>query len=817
MTSIPDNTVQQLHYVDPTTGENKTCTGTCPLSTDSAVPYQDFTFDNTLTLTGVQVTLSEWKGAGPGLHIFQLLSSGAFASSIESQNVVSCFAPAASNASHTGDWTEKDVNTNIPGTTQSILVSEVDVGTAPANAPSFTWQPYVSASGQYDINLFIPGCTNFQDCALRTSVKVVVFPGGGQQPWVTTVPQTNTDDTTQLVYRGSVVPSSPDFVATVSMTLADNPVGSGQDGKYELVADRVQLVLTSANATANSNGTNGVNGRNGFGFFEWPLSSSSTANATGTLDNSTETSLDNIGFGLFNALGGSTGLTSTTRDEIAAVAHHASGTVILGGTFSLSSPSASNIVLFKNGALTALSGGGLNGPVTSLVLDGDKLFVGGSFTNTAASTSQGTLRGIAMYDVQQDQWSALQAGVNGAVTSLSFSDGQIQAAGNFTTLLSASGSDVGSESAGIAVWNVSSNAWANSGGFLIGSMTFVGNGTAPSKGQLQSQFVAGNVVSSLKIGASGFVMLQNGGSDGVPQVTPLGVELDGLPSSTSATATRRRRGAVHARSGATAWISHVKLPALFSRQSSSSLAPLPSTPAALAPAVLAGTFWTNSSTSEEVVIIGGNFSFTSGTTQASGVALYNPTSGTLAPLQGAQINGTVHALLVANGMLFVGGEFTLPGTSANGLAVYDLTQQQWDTSNVQALQASSGSSVVVRSLTTSTAKANTVIVAGSFTQAGSLTCRAVCSLDTSSKQWNVLGNGIQGEVTSVSYAGVSVEPFVFDSCLGIGLALIAVFRFCCTEQSGCSCCCRFDLFVRKHTEQCGRVRFRQFDLDGAWQ
>ena len=58
-------------------------------------------------------------------------------------------------------------------------------------------------------------------------------------------------------------------------------------------------------------------------------------------------------------------------------------------------------------------------------------------------------------------------------------------------------------------------------------MSFVANSTSPSKGRTQSQFVAGSVQASLKFGASGLVMLTNGGSDG-PNVTPLGVQLDNV-------------------------------------------------------------------------------------------------------------------------------------------------------------------------------------------------------------------------------------------------------------------------------------------------
>lgn len=734
-----------------------TCTDPCPLLINPSIPYQDFLFTDASNLTGVQIKLTQWTGTSAGLHILQLLSSGAFASAVDSQNGQSCFAPNPSNTTRTGLWTEKDANTNIPGTTEAVLVSSVNVGTSAASGPSFTWMPYVSASGQYDIYLLVPGCSDFQDCSLRTSVKVTVFPGDGQSPSVTTVSQQNTQDSTTLIYSGPVIPSSPNFVTTVSMTLADNPAGQGQGGKYEMVADRIQMVLKSANFTGGgSDGAGSQGGLSAFGFLEWPLSSGTTANATTTLSNSAGTALDAVGFDLFSALGGTTSLTSSTS-AVSAVVHHPSG-IFLGGNFTLSSgtaSSASNIVAFRNGALAGLSGAGLNGPVTSLVLDGDMLYVGGSFSDTPSASMQGKLRGVAKYDVQQNEWAALEAGVNGAVSSLGFSDGQLQVAGNFTTLLSSTGSDAGFEVAGFATWNSTSGAWTNNGGFLVGRMSFVANGTSPSKGQTQSQFVAGSVQAALKFGASGLVMMTNGGSDG-PNVTPLGVQLDSVVDATSGTVAKRSK--VRHRRGPSTWFPNLTFVNLFTRQSAS-LPPLPPFTSAPAPAVLAGVFWTNSSSSKEVAIIGGNFSFpSSGSSESQGIAIYDQASATISPLQGPQLNGTVRALFVQDNHLFVGGHFTLVGTNINGLAIYDLSAQRWDISGLPPLQAASGSFVTVRSITASASAANTVIVAGSFAQGGSLSCEAICSWDTSLKQWHALGGGIQGEVAAVTFAGVSMHP-----------------------------------------------------------
>ncbi|KAJ7497160.1 cortical protein marker for cell polarity-domain-containing protein [Mycena latifolia] len=782
VTTLPDNAVQTLTYVDPTTNQNRTCSDPCPLLSDSTILYQDFLFSGSKSITGVLIRLTEFTGAGPGLHILQLLSSGAFASAVDSQNGLSCFAPDASNTSFTGSWAVEQAPTGIAGTVQDVMISNVDVGTSAKAGPTFTWNPYVSASGDYTMNMLVPGCTQLQDCARRTSVTVTVFPGGNLDPSVTTISQQNTADSSNLIYTGPILPTSSLFTTTITMTLAEHPDGQGQDGQWQLVADRIQLILDSVNATtggsANGSSTGASATRNGFGFFEWPLTSTASIDGTTTLANATETALDTIGFDMLSAVGGSSSLTSSSSTAVVAVVHHPSSIIFLGGNFTLSSGSASgsgNVVSFKDGAFVALAGNGLNGPVTSFVLNGDTLFVGGNFTDTKSATTNGQLHGIASYNVQTNQWAALGGGVNGAVSSMSLLDGQLQVAGSFTNLLTSSGA-TGSAAAGFAAWDVATGEWVNSGGFVVGSMSLVVNGTS------SLQFVAGNADASQRFGASGMVMVQNSGSD-VPAITPLGVALDADVSGTSQNTISTSRRRSHPLPRAAAWLSRVKLPVLFNRQTSATLTSLPAPLPAPAPAVLAGTFWTNSSSSVEVAVIGGNFSFFpsgASSTESQGVALYDPDTATSTGLKGAQVNGTVRTLLVVGDLLYVGGQFTISGMNANGFAIYDLSAQQWDTSSIQALQGSSGSTVVVRSITRSSSKANTIIVAGSFAQAGSLRCQALCSLDTTSKQWNALGNGIQGEVASVAYAGSNQEYLIAAGSIALSdntAANVAQFTF----------------------------------------
>ena len=726
---------------------------TCPLSTDSSIPYQDFLFDEALAITGVQIKLTSFTGSGPGLHILQLLSSGAFASSITDYNRQSCYAPNPSNTTQSGQWVAKVANTGIAGTVQTVLVATVNAGTPPASAPSFTWIPYVSAAGNYDINLLVPGCTNFQDCAARTSVKVVVFPGSNIPPYVTDVSQQNTDDATVLLYSGPILPSSPEFVTTISMELSDSPTGTGQSGQYELVADRVQLILKSANINATttqsgSGSTSSLGSINSFGFLEWPRNQMSVTNVDGRkfFPNSSMTALDAIGINLLNGMGGATALTSPNA-AINALTLHTTGYYI-GGSFALTSGTASgssNIVSFKNGVLAPIADGGLNGDVLSMALFNDQLYVGGSFKGTRSGSIQG-LNQLAVYDIQKNTWSTLGAGVDGVVTKVVVTNDQLEVAGNFTNLLLAS-SSAGIHSPGFAVWDIKSGSWVNSGGFIVGKMTFVDATTS------SPQYMAGNIAALQKHGASGLVMLKNGDGNG-PEVSPLSIGLSGSVSSPSSGLSRREPSSFKEVLSA-----HLRLSHLFGRQTPpGQLTRLPAPLPATAPAVLGGAFWVNSSTQREVVIFGGNFSFFAlgSTTPSEGVAIFDSDSHVVQGLVGSQIQGTVRTVYVDNNSLWLGGEFTIPGTSVNGLALYDLAKRTWALDGLQALQASPGSKVVVRSISKSESKPNIIVVAGSFALAGSLPCAGICSFDTQAKQWFALGNGILGEVASVVYAGVSV-------------------------------------------------------------
>jgi hypothetical protein len=676
-----------------------TCTTACPLLSDSSVPYQDFLFSNSTILTGVEITLLEWNGASSGLHLLQLLSdggflvvvvamcpsfciAGAFASAISANNARSCFSPNASGAYQTGRWAIINAATNIPGTTQTMLEATVKIGTPSSSAPALTWLPYVSASGVYDVYVYVPGCQQFGDCAKRTSVDITVYPGGGGSSVTKTADQQVESDTRVLIYTGYIVPAVPTYSVTIKLALAANPTGSGSGGQYEIIADRVQLELISLGpngATSGNGGSGGTITSNsvGFGFFEWNTGNSGTVNATGIISNTSETRFDALSTSFASALG-----SSVSSGIVNAIVAASDSKLFLGGSFTGTNIS-SNIVSFADGTLVSLPANGLNGTVTALAFANSTLYIGGSF-GAPESESTTVLRNIAKYDVSSNSWGPLGGGLNGAVSALTIVGGQLLVAGNFTETY-ADVNSFGAQSGGIATWDVGQGRWVSGGGLVLGNASLVTAG-ASSAGNVE--YIAGNIHAVSGNSALGWALLSND-NEGTPSFGSAASPLVDLATEAEGTPARRRSAPPSGRAVGSWLIPGLLGPSLLSRRSSGSPAALPPPPAAPAPAVLAMAFWTNQSNSDEAVVLGGNFSFvaTGAPATSSGIALYYTSKGTIAALQGPQVNGTVYAVLVKDHSLYVGGNFSVG--SSTGLAVYDLYSLGWQT-NIGTLSGDSG-------------------------------------------------------------------------------------------------------------------------------
>lgn len=466
----------------------------------------------------------------------------------------------------------------------------------------------------------------------------------------TTVSERNQQDARVLIYSGLLIPAPDSFTVPITLTISRVADGTGVGGRYIMVADRVIMELKST-ADGNTNGGNG-NGqlggaKRGFGVFEYPLNGPKDINAANILPNTTINAFSPASFGLFSELGG-----STANAVVKNIVSYSSDKTFIGGDFD-TKDAGSNIVQYSNGAISAVANKGVNGPVSSMVLYGNHLFVAGEFSSTSSGGIP--LHNIAQYDVGSNQWSSLGGGVDGAVAALGIVNGHLTVAGNFTHTLVTS--NTGLVAAGFATWDINGGRWTNNGGLLAGRIAMITNATSNNDG---SEYIAGRISKYLKYGADGLVSIRNGDNSN-PEIVPLGARIGG---SELAKITLRKRGG---------W--GINLRDILARQTTGEIPPLPSS---IAPSVLTGDFWTNTTSSRQVLIMGGNFSLP--TSSGVGLAVYDPNDETVNALPGNQLIGVPRALLVVGSKLYVGGEFTVSGVPEESFAVYDLISENWVTS-----------------------------------------------------------------------------------------------------------------------------------------
>jgi hypothetical protein len=337
--------------------------------------------------------------------------------------------------------------------------------------------------------------------------------------------------------------------------------------------------------------------------------------------------------------------------------------------------------------------GGLDGPVYAAARLGSYLYFGGDFTKPANGGV--TLNNLARYDPAAKAWAAI-GGTNGVVTEIITSSEQLVIIGNFTSV---SYNGATTKTGGRAVWDTATSQWTTEG-LIFGTLSAAAVG--------QDTYLAGRISGYTANPVDSFAYL----SDNT-------IKSANVDFGTEA-ALRKR----------SSWLSLVTEIIVKRRLDDRAVA----ASSAPAPAVLAGAYYSNSSV--DITILGGNFS-----ANGSAVAFY---PGEIA----SPVTGVVRALAVYQDTLFIGGSDVQATDS--GLLVYNLASNQWVTGRVPALNGD----VVIHAIR-NRKDTSAIIVAGSFTSAGSLSCPGICLWDQESAQWNALGNGLSGEVRAIDFAGVS--------------------------------------------------------------
>lgn len=660
--AFPIDGIMNLTYVDPATGENRTCTSECPLSDDPEVEFQDFHFINRVGMNRVQVAISEWYGSGAGLGGIQLFLDDIFSYAITTFNEPSCRTidfPATATA--TGPWTES------PSLQSSSRYLTADLGNdATSDSASVVFIPNIRESGNYSVNMYTPGCQPDGTCESRGRVNITgtMSSGSNGDDFSSVLYQTNNFDKYDQIYFGFIEKTSDNFKPSVTISPM---AGETLDGQV-IVAQRVGFTLI--------NSTGGLNG-----LFEF---------------NPDRAVIDTTDFedSAINQLGASFDANTGVKTMVTS-----GDTIFIGGNFT--SDEYDNIVAIGTNEDVRPLDGGLNGQVFDMYTNGTQLYAGGEFTNTRSDSTPG-LEHVGLYDLDADTWTPLGAGVNGRVQHVV--PLQLNLTGDVETVITFTGTfsecngfdDFDAITTnGFAIWVPSERNWLQNLEASIPS--YSGILTASLLDVPDSEPIYAGSISSAQMGVNGAATLSDEGLGGFP----ISIHPPSSASSSSGSRKLRRRDAVidDSVSGVVAGMFHdgddrniTVLAGRFSVRSEdgSTIDNLVimdgdnnDALSGLDNDIASDAIFVTLAISGNALLIGGRFNGTVDDTEVSGIVSYDLDSRALGSQQPSAVsgrNGTVSVISARpdSSDVFVGGSFTQAGSlDCPGLCLYDTDSSQW--------------------------------------------------------------------------------------------------------------------------------------------
>ncbi|EME38461.1 hypothetical protein DOTSEDRAFT_75852 [Dothistroma septosporum NZE10] len=681
---LNDGGILNMSYVDPTTGRNMTCQSDCHLPENNSTA-QDFHFVNSVGVSGFRIWITEWYGAGGGLSGIELFQDDIYSYAVDTFNEPRCDGLSVGSSStispDDGTWVQVS---NKGLTASDFLSATLSTTDKIKSSTNVVFRPNIQQSGNYSVTVYTPGCVQDGTCSTRGQVNMTGSMTSGGAPVTTTLFQTNNYDKFDQIYYGYIDTDGGAFDPTVTLF----PV-LGQAAPLTVVASRVRFELISTT----DGGLNGL--------YEYNSSAGSTDNDI------SKSAIDTAGHDL------------STGARINAVVQGDKALYVAG---SFSSNAVANIMSVAD-STTALSGRGLNGEVLGLRLNGTSLFAVGTFDNTADKTATG-LNNVAVYSTNNNQWSALGAGVNASVfdivpLTINITDNDQREcwalSGNFTSVIAFDGNEA-FDVEGFAIWVPSQHNWLQN----IANASVALNGYLSTYTEIpnMSPLYAGTVRSQ-GLGYADAIQLVGSGN---PSIETLGIRLQqSSQSSTSNSSSMHKR-------------------ALADQSSGKNYS-----------GVYNGIFYHENNLN--VTILGGNFAATSSNgSTIENLVFINNTDSTqrISGVPGLDSDSIIVSMDTYGTLVFAGGAIngTVNGNDATGLVVYDLSLDRFASPHPPALE---GDNVVVNAVATQP-DSSVVYVGGSFDRAGSLQCRTLCSYDAGSMQWQNVASGLSGTINTMVWA-----------------------------------------------------------------
>ena len=453
------------------------------------------------------------------------------------------------------------------------------------------------------------------------------------------------------------------------------------------------------------------------------------------------------------------------------------GTLYAGGAITNASLSITNLARW-NGSSWSAVGAGPNGTVESLVTDGTNLYVGGLFTNINGIAANR----IAMWDGAN--WHALGTGIQGfglypytlGVYGMAFdSQGRLFVAGTFNQAGNVGASHVAGWDGTnwFALGATTSKGMTHSIGIVQsltsdGTSIYAGGNFTEAGSQIANQIARFDGTNWWPMGATNSGTLPQAGPDALTfadgdlfaggyftNLGPYSVDHVGYWDGSEWNDIGGVDSTVEALTfdGNYVWIGG----AFTNAESESGGGYTPG----LAiynggwgsPGYVAGGSLSVSALGwdgiNENMYVGGNFTsiFDGATVPANNIAVFSEFTGVWSAL-GSGVNGTVDAILVTNGIVYVGGNFTTAGgVTVNGIAEWNGTSWSALGSGVTGYNNLTGST----SVNALTMNGNILYVAGAFTNAGGVYAPGVAAWNGST--WTNVGSGLYlTEDNTIGYA-----------------------------------------------------------------
>lgn len=387
--------------------------------------------------------------------------------------------------------------------------------------------------------------------------------------------------------------------------------------------------------------------------------------------------------------------------------------LLVGGKFS-SSKLGDNIFQVTSDKAQAVNGSGLDGPVNGFLSNSDNsVVVFGNFSGLVKTSINGT-NNVALYNLSADTWDTIGHGVSGEVTSATAMNlngtSVLGFSGDFDKVYDNSSSALSVDGSGL--WVPEDGAWFQDSSL---SSFFLQARLSNSVSYNNTMFYAG-YVRMFQSSSSGSSFLYD---DLSVEQTPFTFVSN--PSVGNTTRLEKRNTILQTGDNT----------------------------------INAGVF-ANSTFS----VMAGHFRATANNQTFSNLIMLNSGNAQGLPNGSIEEESTFYDLYVNDGVLYAGGDFSgnVSGSPISGLFFYDLNKNEYMSIQPPGV---SGDQAVVTSIEVRP-NTDSLVVAGSFEQAGSLACNSLCIYDLSGHRWTTPAAGLTGIVSSMAFIGNDVLVLAGD-------------------------------------------------------